>query len=464
MKISSKIVSSALMAGLFGSACTPAQAADIIDTRTAAGIRLVYLRIADEKQQVMGLYWRTRFGQQSPQNFAVASMAPSVLIRGGGGTLDGGAYSEELSDLAAGVQLNGGRTHVTGHFYSVPENIGETARLFNLLLEKPRLVPRHLERVKRETDAANRAEMEKPATLADYVFHAMLVGGQNPLLVQRLPENSKALGAVTLEDIDAWRRNILGRNNLVVIASGPLPKEEVEKTVDATFGGLPVKAGEEPEVTFSAKRLRKTIVVEHPVEQSLILTGQAIGWGSQEESWAASFVTFALGSGEKSRLFLALREKLGATYGTGVSFSELAGVESQRFLKISAYVANDKVPDALATLRSEYSRFIARGVTDEELAPFKSQYKSLASGLTSHATSFVAMTRMAMLNGEEGDAAARMTEKIAVLTPNGINALIRKHMNEELLTVIVTPSAQGLDADCVVKSFSDVAQCERAFQ
>ena len=72
-----------------------------------------------------------------------------------------------------------------------------------------------------------------------------------------------------------------------------------------------------------------------------------------------------LGRGFNGRLLKAVRERLGAAYGISAVLQTVdAGT---RALFIHTPVANDKAREALATIRSEYARFVADGVTDEEL-------------------------------------------------------------------------------------------------
>ncbi|WP_204268915.1 hypothetical protein, partial [Escherichia coli] len=66
-----------------------------------------------------------------------------------------------------------------------------------------------------------------------------------------------------------WRKAVLARDNLVVVAAGPLDRSAVAALVDETFGGLPATAELKPVVPFEPLRPLRTIAIERPVAQSV---------------------------------------------------------------------------------------------------------------------------------------------------------------------------------------------------
>lgn len=439
-------------------ATAPARTYGITESRTAAGLRLVHLQIPDEKDQVFALAWRDRLIQRMPDKAGLLTLAPSLVANGGAGPLDAGAFEEELRDIGGSVSLNRTRTATLGQIAAPAEQFEAAAMLMRSALMKPRLPRITLERQKRFRLSESRAARERPQAMAQQALALGLIG-DHPLASTVTYRPETTISDVAVTDVDAWRKAVLAKRNLTIVSAGPLSRDAAAALADRVFGDLPAESAEGETVAFdfTAPRAR-TIVIERPVEQSVILAGGGIRWPTAgPEGVSRGIATAVLGGGSRSRLFAAIRERLGAAYGASASVTAVLG--PQGIFAMDAAVSNDKVGVALAAMRNEYELFRERGVTAEELEPIKRRLLNALPEAMRRAGSAASTIRGALLNGSPFDAPDRQALWVRAQTPERVNALIRERLPERLTTIVVTPSAAGLGADCVIASLDELHRC-----
>jgi zinc protease len=430
----------------------------ISDGRTPGGIRLVHILLKGEKDQSFSMTWRDRLIQHAPEKAGLLQLAPALVAAGGAGPLDAGALEEELKDIGGYFSLSRGRAAAFGDVVAPIEQFEATLKLLRSALTEPRMPAITLERRKRFLLNGRKANREKAESLAREAMTLALTG-DHPVAATVSLTPLTTVTSVTTADVDGWRKAILARSNLTVTAAGPLTREAAADLVDSTFGGLPEKDDDRDGIPFiNRPPLAKTIVIESPVAQSAILAGGPVTWSNGgAEGISRSLAISVLGGGSRSRLFIAIREKLGAAYGASASISAILGREG--IFGMEAAVANDKVAAALAAMRSEYAAFREKGVTADEIDPIKRRMVSSFPETMRRAGSASSTIRGAIQNGLPFDAPDRQTGWINGQTVDGINALIRERLPEKLTVIVVAPTAAGLGADCVIKSLDELKTC-----
>jgi zinc protease len=431
----------------------------ISDGRTPSGIRLVHMLLKDEKDQAFAMAWRDRLIQITPEKAALMDLGPQLLTVGGAGGLNGGVIEEEFKDLGASMSLVRGRVATLGQISAPKEQFEATAKLLRTVLIEPRLTPITLERGKRFLANNLKADRERAERLARDALNTIMVGKSAiaPTVTYAPPS---VVTAVTVADVDAWRKAVLARGNLVVVSAGPLPREAAADLVDRTFGDLPERSEDRDPPAFSwGPVFGKTIVIEKQVPQTILLVGGPLNWaagGAEGHSRAIGFSAFGSG-GAGSRLFVAVREKLGAAYGASAGITPILG--RQGIFAMQAAVSHDKAAPALAAMREEYRKFRETGVTQIEIDPIKRRMIAGLPDTMRRAGSAASTIRTGLQNGLPFDAADGQAASINAQTVEGINTLIRERLPETLATVIVAPSAEGLGADCVIKGLEELERC-----
>jgi predicted Zn-dependent peptidase len=167
-----------------------------------------------------------------------------------------------------------------------------------------------------------------------------------------------------------------------------------------------------------------------------------------------------LGGGSSGRLFVALRDQLGATYG---AYSRLSDIDRvTQALLISTAVANDSVSKVIATIKAEYARFLEHGVTEAELEETKTRsLTNLRANIDSAGTMATTLRWVALRGNYPTNYYPENYERhVRGITRAQVNAEILASFPRILTIVVVAPSAAGLNADCVIKSLDEIARCE----
>jgi len=116
----------------------------------------------------------------------------------------------------------------------------------------------------------------------------------------------------------------------------------------------------------------------------------------------------------------------------------------------------------LAAIRTEYSRYVAEGPTDVEIEPRKRIFINRAHEMLRRAPATAAGLITAALHDFPDDFLTTYETRIRAYDIAAINADIRSKFPKPPLTiVIVAPSADGLEADCIIKSREEIAHCPR---
>jgi zinc protease len=434
----------------------------ISDGKTAAGIRMVHVRMDDAKEQNLAFFWRDRHVLHNPDKVGMLVLATSLLMTGGSQALDGGALGEDLKDLGAGISMRRTMAFTLGELSAPNEAINETADLLKQVIATPRLPEKSLERAKRSAVGSVKAARERPAAIAERAMSALFVGDHVLGSVASF-EPPTVITSVTTSDIDAWRKAVLARDNLVVVSAGRLTREESAALVDRIFGALPETAVIVPAIPFEPRHVARTIVIERPVEQSIILAGTTTRWNSANDGQSRSIAMNILGGGTSSRLFVAIREKLGAAYGAQAGISAMLGGHFQ--FSMQASVANEKVGPALAAMHGEHARFIRDGVTEAEVAPIKTRMLTSQAETMRRPGSAASAIRTALTLGMPFDSPDSFGDRLSKISAADISTLIKDRLKAQLTTIVVTPSAaalagEGITVDCVIKSLDELKTCK----
>ena len=425
--------------------------------RSPAGIAFRHIAMPGDTHQALTFTWADGYALTHEGKEGLAALGPHLLLQGSR-TVNESERIERLKDLQASVGLSGGGLYTRGSVTAPKATFSSAAALLADLLADPALPADRLARTKRNWAVSWRQSQEQTETLANQLF-MRLVLGPSPQLKIALAEPAM-YDAITVADVDAWRRAVLGRQPLAIVSAGPLAPEPVAADIDRIFAGLPAVTGIMP----PPPKLRapgKLVVLERAsAVQTAIVAGGPSAWTLGEaEALEGAMAMRVLGSGFESRLMKAVREGLGAAYGIRAGLQQ---THPRAFsMVISSSVDNARAGPALAAIRKEYARFREEGVTEAEVAPL--QIKLITEQREYVRRSWGAAGRLRdLIVGEfPADYLATYETRVAAATAAGVNEGIRTRLPAPPLTVVmVAPSADNLGADCVLKTPADLAKCE----
>ncbi|OYU47218.1 MAG: hypothetical protein CFE31_18090 [Rhizobiales bacterium PAR1] len=430
----------------------PAAAQLVVQDRvTPGGIPFRYVHLPNSKSQAIQFGWHDGYALSLPQGQLAGNWATTLMMQGPAG-MTRGEFVEDVKDTQAQMALNSNLRNTLGSVFGPPDKFEAALALYNKMLIHPALGQERLEDLLRNRRAAIRQARVKAEVLAgDIRSHLFFPEG----VVRRNSLGDDALlDQVTVKGIEAWRAAVLTRDGLKVVAAGPGSAESFAGQIDQLFKDLPDKGAGMRKVEFSVRDAARSVALKADVPQTFLMIGGWSGFGRDPELVTAQLATKIL----RERLFKAIREKLGAAYGASAQVSTLGA--DNAFFSVSAAVEHDKAVAALDALRSELTRFLAEGVTADELGPEKAKLLSETRESLRRSPVVARLLRNAMLEEFPADHVQTYDARIAQVSAEKVNDDIRKKLaGRAFATVIVTPSPEMFKVDCAIAKPSEAEAC-----
>jgi zinc protease len=420
-----------------------------------AGLAFRYMHMPEEHSQALAFAWKDGTAVALPGKEALPTLATALIMEGPRG-LSRSAMIEDLRDLRATVNLGATVSVVQGNIVAPRERFAEAVRLFARTLADPALsADRFAEMVKSRAVASAQAAGNAEA-LAQRLLARLTIG--DGAYRRHAADQPAMFERVTLDDIDRWRKNTLVRQGLILAAAGPMTPAEAADEIDRLFVALPQEGKAVASIKPTLRASGKLVVLERPVVQTVIAAGGPMALTVAPDLVRTQLAVAVLGGGPSGRLWRAVRERLGAAYGISTS---LQAVDlDTRTLFIRTVVANDKAKGALAAIRDEYARFIAEGVAEEELAPLQRVFVTNHRDRLRRAQAVAGNLLTQALHDYPDDYLATYERRVGSYGRAAIDADVRTRFPKPPLTmVVVTPSSDGLVADCLIKSPEELARC-----
>jgi zinc protease len=428
----------------------------VTEHRTPTGIAFRHVAMPGDVTHALMFAWPEDYSKAPAGKEGVVALAPRLIMEGGSRSITESERIEQLKDLQATLGLSGGAHFTRGSLTAPKARFAEAAGLLADLLANPALPADKMLLIKRNIAAASRQALASPETTAMRLFLRLTLG--SGALPRILSVDPAVYENVEVADVDVWRRAVLGRDRVTISSAGPLTPEEVARQIDRIFAGLP-NTGQDVGTSPPMRAVGKLIVLERATAQTAIVAGGPTGWVSETDTLPGSVAIRVLGGGFGTRLTKAVREGLGATYGIRAGFQQ---VHPTAFtMVVSTAVDSTKAAAALAAIRKEYASFHADGVTAAEAVPVKAKLITESNEQLRRSPSVALRVRELTLAGFPLDYLATYEAQVQALGVATVNDAIRTRFPTQPLTVVmVAPSAEGLGADCVIRTLEEISRCE----
>jgi zinc protease len=290
----------------------------------------------------------------------------SGLLDEGAGDLDSQAFRTELEDRAIRLSFEAQRDAFTGQLKTLSEQRDRAFELLRLALLEPRFDPEPVERIRNQIQAELRRRAEDPDYLVSRTwFETAFLGHPYGRPVEGTVDS---LATITADDLRAFTRERLAKDNLVVGVSGDVTAKELGRLLDLAFGDLP-EASAPVAIADTEPAGSGTIVVRRNVPQSRVIFGQE-GLARDDPDFYAAYVANHLlgGGGFTSRLTEEIREKRGLAYSV---YSYLYPMDHAPLWLGGVGTANAAVDESIRLMRKEVARMAAGDVEPKDLADAK---------------------------------------------------------------------------------------------
>ncbi|MDT8329130.1 MAG: pitrilysin family protein, partial [Roseovarius sp.] len=321
------------------------------------------------------------------------------------------------------------------------ENRDQAMTLLRDSLVAPRFDPDAIERVRGQITSIIQSSQKDPRDLVGLSFDR-LVFGAHPY-GSSLNGTLESVAALSRDDIIAAHRASLVRDRLYVSAVGDITQAELSALLDDVLGDLPA-AGAPLAGEVTPNLPGGVQVVDYDTPQSIAAFAQPGIDRDDPDFFAAYILNHILGGGSfESRLMQEVREKRGLTYGV---YSYLMDKDGAQLWMGSVASANDRIAEAIAVIRDEWSKIRETGVSAAELQDAKT-YLTGAYPLQFEGNGPIADIAVGMqMEGLPTNYITTRNDKVNAVTLDDVNRVARDLLDPAKLTFVVVGKPEGLES------------------
>jgi predicted Zn-dependent peptidase len=299
----------------------------------------------------------------------LASITGKLLKDGGAGPWTSRELAEKTQALGAHLSIATDRDSTRVGLGVTSDKLEPALEILAAVAEKPRFAPDEFKKLRdREIDRVKDRARTSPSWLASMALYRELF--ELPVSIHpyarydALPEE---MAELKLEHVKRWYKENFTPENAVLVVTGDVDADGVEKAATRAFGNWHGARPARP--SFSDARGpngRKILVVDRPgSSQSQVFVG-ALGPERRSDEYPALMAANQiLGGGVAGRLFLDVREKRSLAYSTGSWVEELT--HGPMPLVLSAGTQTAKTAETVAALLENFDQMGSSAPTGDEL-------------------------------------------------------------------------------------------------
>jgi len=282
------------------------------------------------------------------------------LMMSGTKTLNKDQLDEAIDQI--GARINVGSASASAS--SLKKHQETLLKLFSDVLFNPSFPKDELDKLKKQSISGLAAEKDDPNSIASKVSNAVLYGKDHPY---GEAATDGTVSAITVADIQGYYNTYFRPNIGYLAIVGDINKKEAETLVNKYFANW--KKGSVPKHDWKPAILpnsNKVILVDRPssVQSIVTVTYPVELQYNSPDRIASSLLSYVLGGGSSSRLFMNLRENKGYTYG---AYSSINPDKISGAFEADASVRTEVTDSAAYQFYQELNRIADKTITDEEL-------------------------------------------------------------------------------------------------
>ncbi len=416
------------------------------------------INLPDHDYVSIQIAWGTDWGYRHDTNKAAAFVGAELILAGGAEGYPAGEVAELFADMdSEGAIYNAVNDHVIGELTFAPEHITETVEIANAHLRAPTLDPAWFDRISTGL-AQNMAEAQSQPANAGFDAVRWAIYREQPLRNALSLDDPDTITALTREDVMAWHQETFTATPEAIVIAGDIVPPEAGAALDRLLSGLPAgsrQLARDAEPNFNPRR----ILLHWPDAQVTTLSFIAPLPPTRQGGELEDLILMhALGGGDQSVLFNAVRTELRASYGFGAGMANYT--REHRILAMTGEVETDKLAQAEKVVREAYAQFIAEGLQ----GPIAERKTSLEQAFMEMPEYVVDQARSELQGALDGFSVGRsleLTTELAAVTEDSIADRLAAALPapEAFLVIAVSPDAGALPGACVITTPREAADC-----
>ncbi|MEO8073268.1 MAG: pitrilysin family protein, partial [Acidobacteriota bacterium] len=347
---------------------------------------------------------------------------------------------DEFDRLKARVFVGGSATGAIASIETTRQNLPEVMRLVSEILHEPVFSENEFDLLKQESLTQLESQKSEPQTVAftelGRVFNIYPKG--HPNYSGTIDEEIADIKAVTLDDAKKFYKDFYGASNGQLTVIGDFDAAEISNLTKQLFADW-----KSPRPYTRIKQEYNAVapvnkVFETPDKANAVFVARLnVKIRDDNPDYAAlALGNYMLGGGFlNSRLATRIRQKEGLSYGVGSSFNASASDETGSFFANAIY-APENADKLEAAFKDEIKKATTEGFTAEEVEAAKSgflQSRQLARAqdreLAGKLNNYLFLDRTIAFD-------QAFEEQIKNLTPAQVNAVMKKYITPDSITII----------------------------
>ncbi|WP_128543774.1 M16 family metallopeptidase [Larkinella soli] len=419
-----------------------------IDARTKRGQEGLGIKYALLPKSTRGnsvnLSLRLRYGdEQSLMNKGLAARFAASMLERGTKTRTYQQIRDELDRLQAQASVWGYGQSADIRIETSKENLPAVMNLVMDCLKNSTFPAAEFEKLKQEALANIESQKQEPQAIAQNVAERLM----NPypkghtFYTMTFDEEIEAIKALKLEEVKQFYKDFYGAQNATIAVVGAFDEAAMRKTIRDGLGSW--KAAKPytriPLSLFADVKPEVKSIQTNDKANAMFVAGMKLPLRDDDPDFPAVYMAnYILGDGFlNSRLATRVRQKEGISYGIG---SFLYADDNDKVGNFGSYaIYNPENAEKLdQAFREEVEKLLKEGVTAEELKSAKaavlqnnqverSQDGILAGKWTQYLTKKEPRTFAYD---------AELEKRIAALTPEQVNAAVKKYIDYSRLTMV----------------------------
>lgn len=410
-------------------------------TRTAAGgMKLALLPKKTRGGKVVAQL-AIRYGdEKSLLNKVTAARLGGGMLMRGTAKHTRQQIQDELDRLKARANVFGGPTQATVTIETTRENLPAVMRLAAEMLREPSFPASEFDLLKQEELTAIEQNKSEPTQIALNTFSRALspYPKGDVRYITTTDEDVANINATTLDQVKQFYQDFYGASNAQLTVIGDFDDKEIGKLAADLFANWksPKAFTRVPSIYNDVAATNQSFPTPDKAN-AFFVAGFNLKVRDDNPDYPALLLgNYMLGGGFlNSRLAARIRQKEGLSYGVGSGINISAFDEFGRWTA-SAIYAPQNVDKLEVAFKEEIARMLKDGFTAEEVEAAKSGY--LQSRQVSRAQDNELASRLNnyLFIGRTLQFDADLDARLKALTPEQINAAMRKYFDPAKITIV----------------------------
>jgi len=278
-------------------------------TTLPGGTKIISEFIPHVKSFTLGFWFNVGARDESLRNNGISHFIEHMLFKG---TKKRTAkmIAEEIESYGGYLNAFTSKEHTCYYSKGLTENLGRTFSVLSDLIQNPLFKENHIRKEAGVVIDELKDLDDNPEELLYDKFEEIIFSGNRlsyPVIGKE--NNIRNFGS---EDLFNYHGSNYNTDGLLVVASGNVKHDELIKLTEKYIPERESKRRRSRE-KFNHKKVEDTFI-EKDVQQVHTIIGRATYGYNDKRRVPVRFLSALIGEGSSSRLFLAVREKLGITY------------------------------------------------------------------------------------------------------------------------------------------------------